>query len=82
MGGGLMLTIQDLLVNQLEYTFEKEGWQPPLWLAVQGLTAEQAAWKPSPERHSIWQIVRHVVCWKRGVLQEWAGRAIPLTTIC
>lgn len=68
-----MLTMKDLLVTHLEYSFEKEGWQPPLWMAVQGLTAEQGAWKPSPERHSIWQIVRHVVWWKRGVLKAWAG---------
>lgn len=67
-----MLTIKDLLVKHLEYTFVA-GWQPPLWVSVQGLTAEQAAWKPSPERHSIWQIVRHVMLWKRSVLQAWAG---------
>lgn len=68
-----MLTVKDLLLDHLEQTYEKEGWYPPLGLAVKGLTAEQAAWKPSPERHSIWQIVRHVIWWKRGVLQSWAG---------
>ncbi len=70
--GVQMLTIKDLLVKHLEYTFV-EGWQPSLWMAVQGLTAEQAAWKSSPERHSIWQIIRHVLLWKRSVLQAWAG---------
>lgn len=68
-----MITVKDLLIHHLEHTFEKEAWQPPLGIAVQGLTAEQAAWKPSDERHSIWQIVRHVIWWKRGVLQAWAG---------
>ena len=68
-----MITVKNLLIDHLEYTFEKEAWQPPLATAVQGLTAEQAAWKPSPERHSIWQIVRHVILWKRDVLQAWAG---------
>jgi hypothetical protein len=24
------------------------------------VTAQQAEWKPAPQRHSIWQIVRHV----------------------
>ncbi len=67
-----MLTMKDLLVKHLEYTFVK-GWQPPLWASVQGLTAEQAAWKPSPERHSIWMIVRHLLLWKRGVLNAWEG---------
>ncbi len=71
-GGMQMLTIKDLLVKHLEYTFV-EGWQPPLWVSVQGLTAEQAAWKPSPERHSIWMIVRHLTLWKRGVINAWDG---------
>jgi uncharacterized damage-inducible protein DinB len=68
-----MITVKDLLVNHLESTFEKETWQPPLATAVYGLTAAQAAWKPSPERHSIWQMVRHVLWWKRSVLQAWDG---------
>jgi uncharacterized damage-inducible protein DinB len=68
-----MLTVKALLLDHLEQTYKKEGWYPPLEMAVKGLTAEQAAWKPSPERHSIWQIVRHVIHWKRGVLQSWAG---------
>ncbi len=42
-------------------------------MAIAGLTAKQAAWKPAPQRHSIWQIVRHVIHWKRGVLQAWDG---------
>jgi uncharacterized damage-inducible protein DinB len=37
------------------------------------LTAAEAGWKPSPERHSIWQIVRHLTLWKRGVLGAWDG---------
>ncbi len=68
-----MITIKEILIDHLEHTFEKEAWQPPLGMAVRGLTAEQAAWKPSPERHSIWQIVRHVILWKRASLQAWAG---------
>ncbi len=68
-----MLTVKDLLLNHLEQSYKNEGWYPPMGMAVKGLTAEQAAWKPSPERHSIWQIVRHVIRWKRGALASWAG---------
>jgi hypothetical protein len=67
------MTIKELLLDHLTYTFEKESWQPPLGQAVEGLTAAQAAWKPSPDRHSIWQIVRHVILWKEGVLDAWGG---------
>lgn len=68
------MTLRDLVMNHLTYTFEKQAWQPPLSEAVLGLTARQAAWKPAPERHSIWQIVRHVILWKQSVLDTWDGR--------
>jgi len=68
-----MITVKDLLSLHLEDTFATERWHPPLATAVFGLTAVQAAWKPGPERHSIWQITRHLIHWKRGVLQALAG---------
>lgn len=67
------ITPKDLLLTHLEYTFEKEAWQPSLAMAVQGLTAAQAAWRPGPNRHSIWQIVRHVTRWKQATLEAWQG---------
>jgi uncharacterized damage-inducible protein DinB len=67
------LTLKDLLLNHLEFTFEREAWQPSLLMAVEGLTAAQAAWKPGPNRHSIWQIVRHVTHWKQATLEAWNG---------
>ncbi|MDR7544269.1 MAG: DinB family protein [Armatimonadota bacterium] len=70
------MTVRDLLLDHLEVTFEKETWQPPLGMAVAGLTARQAAWKPSSERHSIWQIVRHVLLWKQGALDAWEGKVV------
>lgn len=68
------MTLKDLVLDHLTYTFEKEAWQPSLALAIEGLTAPRAAWKPAPERHSIWQIVRHVTHWKQAVLDAWDGR--------
>jgi DinB superfamily len=65
--------LKDLLLTHLDYTFEKEAWQPSLAMAVRGLTAAQAAWRPGPNRHSIWQIVRHVTRWKQATLAAWRG---------
>jgi len=70
------MTVKDLLSHLLEYTYEKESWQPSLAMAVAGLNAQQAAWTPAPERHSIWQIVRHVILWKRTLLQAWNGEEL------
>lgn len=68
------MTLKDLVIDHLEYTFERETWQPPLAQAIEGLTAAQAAWKPQPAGHSIWQIVCHVTLWKQAVLDGLAGR--------
>lgn len=70
------MTVRDLLLHVLEYTYEKESWQPSLSMAVEGLSAHQAAWKPAPERHSIGQIVRHVILWKKALLQSWDGEEL------
>ena len=69
------LTLEELVVDHVHTTLYDETvqWQPPLSGALRGLTAAEATWKPAPARHSIWQIVRHLILWKRGVLQAWDG---------
>lgn len=57
------MTAKQILLFLLEHTYEREGAYPPLAKALAGVTATQASWKPSPERHSIWQIVRHMTQW-------------------
>jgi uncharacterized damage-inducible protein DinB len=69
------MTLRDLLLDHLDHTFEKEAWQPSLVMAVEGIDAAAAGWRPAPQRHSIWQIVRHVTHWKRAVLEAWEGRS-------
>lgn len=34
---------------------------------LRGVGAEQAAWRPSPERHSIWGLTLHLAYWKYAV---------------
>ena len=46
-----------------------EAWTSGLWYApwsrvLEGLTAKQAAWSPAAGRHSIWQIVNHMIFWR------------------
>lgn len=69
------LTLKDLVIDQVQNTLLQEDWQwqPSLSEALEGLTAAQAAYKPAPERNSIWQIVRHLILWKSAVLQAWDG---------
>ena len=60
----------------------KESWDTDTWTAswtkaLDGLTPEQAAWRPAPGRHSIWQNVQHVTFWRNVTLDMLAGRPRP-----
>jgi len=45
----------------------KNFWQASLIQQLTGLTCQHALWRPSPERHCIWEYLRHMNYWK-----EWA----------
>lgn len=58
------------------------AWQDGLWAApwskaLEGLSAQQAAWKPAPGRHSIWQSVHHVLFWRDVTLRLVRGEPRP-----
>ncbi|CAG0978280.1 hypothetical protein PHYC_01623 [Phycisphaerales bacterium] len=64
-----------------------EAWSEGLWAAawsksLEGLSPQQAAWAPPSapgvdtkpgDRHSIWQIVLHMVFWRESWLKRVAG---------
>lgn len=37
---------------------------------LRGISAEQAAWKPTPERNSIWNLVLHMGYWKYNIIRK------------
>lgn len=41
--------------------------------ALEGLTAQQASWKPAPQRHSVWQVLHHILFWREYALRAMAG---------
>lgn len=43
--------------------------------SLRGLFAEEAAWKPAPDRHSIWELYLHVAYWKYAVRRTITGEA-------
>lgn len=48
-------------------------WAAPWNKCVADVTAAQAAWKPHPKRHSIWQLVNHIGFWRRHELLNLRG---------
>lgn len=61
----------------MDHTFGDDGWAPALDRAVDGLTAEQAAWSPGHGVNSIWQTVNHLAFWQEICARRLRGA--PLT---
>lgn len=77
-------TDQDLFLRWWGDAWEIGNWSAAWSKAVDGLTPEQAAWSPmnAPgvavgERHSIWQIVEHMIFWRENVLARMDGANAP-----
>jgi uncharacterized damage-inducible protein DinB len=52
---------RETIAAQLDEVYRGPAWHGPAVLeALQGVTAATARAKPDPERHSIWELVRHL----------------------
>jgi len=57
-----------LLLDVLEEGYWKKTWHGPnLKQSLKGVTAKQAAWRPAPGRHNIWEEALHAAYWKYDV---------------
>jgi hypothetical protein len=64
----------DLIIRILDEAYEKKAWHGPnLKGSIRGLSAEQAAWRPGPRRHSIAEQVIHAAYWKYTVRRRLRG---------
>jgi len=56
---------RELLLRIVDEAFEKKAWHgPTLRSSIRGLNANQAFWRPTAERHNIWDLVLHCAYWK------------------
>lgn len=61
----------ELLLRGWDYCYDEEGWSPPLKDALNGVTAEQANWRPAGEHvNTIWETVEHLIYYKERLLQQ------------
>jgi hypothetical protein len=71
-----------LILTVLDQAFDRKSWHGTnLRGSIRGLSAAEAAWRPAPSRHNIWETVVHAVYWKyvvrRKLLSEARG-SFPL----
>jgi uncharacterized damage-inducible protein DinB len=61
-------------MTNMAFQKKKGLWAASLLDTIEGLTAEQAAWKPKKQgARSIWEIVNHVALWKEILTKRLAG---------
>lgn len=54
-----------LVLALLDEAYEKKTWHGPnLKQSLKGVSVVQAAWRPSPGRHNIWELALHAAYWK------------------
>jgi hypothetical protein len=65
-----------LLVATLDAAYDRKSWHGAnLRGAIRGVTAHQAAWRPSRRRHNIAELVVHAAYWKYAVFRRLSGTA-------
>lgn len=63
-----------LLLTVLDQAFDKKSWHGTnLRGALRGITSAEASWRPSPERHNIWELAMHAAYWKYVVRRRLLG---------
>jgi hypothetical protein len=63
-----------LVLNLLDEAYEKKTWHGPnLKQSIKGVTARQAAWRPRPGSHNIWEVALHAAYWKYAVRRRMEG---------
>ena len=63
-----------LLLSIFDEAFERKAWQGTnLRGSLRGVTAREAAWRPAPGRHNIWELALHAAYWKYAVRRMLTG---------
>jgi len=67
--------LSDPLLSQIiDSGYDRKAWHGPnLRQSLRGVSAEDAAWRPAPGRHNIWEIAVHAAYWKYTVRRRLRG---------
>jgi hypothetical protein len=64
------------LLAIIDQAYDHQSWHGTnLRGSIRRVTPEQAAWRPGPTRHNIWEVVVHAAYWKYAVARRFTGDA-------
>jgi hypothetical protein len=62
------------LLALIDEAFDRKAWHGTnLRGSLRGLDARQAAWRPAPGRHNVWELTVHAAYWKYSVRRRLTG---------
>lgn len=62
------------LLALIDEAFDRKAWHGTnLRGSLRGLDARQAAWRPAPGRHNVWELTVHAAYWKYAVRRRLTG---------
>ena len=67
------MEIKKTLLQQYDRCYNENGWFVAVRNAIEGVTAEQAAWKPEGSDNSIWGSLTHISYYNNAYLQRFKG---------
>ena len=66
----------DQLLFLIDTAYDRVSWHGTnLRGSIRGVTPAQAAWRPGPRRHNIWELVVHAAYWKYVAWRRLTGAA-------
>jgi hypothetical protein len=64
------------LLTIIDQAYDQRSWHGTnLRGSLRRVSSEQAAWRPSPKRHNIWEITVHAAYWKYAVRRRLRGES-------
>jgi uncharacterized damage-inducible protein DinB len=69
-----MATALDIILAAIDEAYERKSWHGTnLRGSLRGMTAEEAIWRPAPDRHNAWELAVHAAYWKYAVRRRLRG---------
>ena len=65
---------REILVEQFDACYDENNWFVSLRTVLDGVTQEQAAWKPDGSDNSIWELLSHMNYYNFAYLERFSGR--------
>ena len=65
--------LKDTLLQQFTACYDENGWFVAVRNVIEGVTVEQAVWKPEGADNSIWETLAHLSYYNNAYLQRFKG---------